>query len=486
MKQSLRFVKLLQPHSLGTLVSTASATQVAARVIRVGSRSMSSSASSGEKDVTFVAGVRIAHQQNAYWQNAGDIIKDNTFNGVKDIFETANRAEQRIPEFTPNSEYVGTMLQRSTNEAGKSVLTKIEHDHTLKADVVILMGMDTCDVAAGQAIGLKGFSELLLGTSDPKEIEKQGKMIISYFPESSRAERYKQGLFYLANENHVDENAKIFTGKYILPRFLDENHHILPPEKVKPFVFATYSLGAREAAMVENALIYMFRSAGLKSEQIQPYLDRYMRLNLGYAVNWEHASDKPTSKSFSVLSLSDMGSRKTSSLMNAVYYNSDVSTKATSTFYRSAPHKEWLCVLGDHQVPALTMDRNGKYKLNPLGHGIEGYLAVKEHMEKSGILPIVTSFLQQEGQEVIAAKENALAAKSVRFDPYIKVTEINQKERQVEWSKYLHKQDVEKRKLIQGGKKPSELSGALCNTQVWQKYLIHKKANNNEVGPTIG
>jgi len=336
-----------------------------------------------------LGGIKLTSETNSsdYIAFAKERIRSQLYKTKEDLGKRYKGVEEiiaNIPFKNECKEFYGKALALIDNE-----LHPIDENRIHDINVFISLGVDTGDDVRTIIRGVQGFNELLFKAVKPKKLEKFNIYEGIIWPNPDRVERYKRGLLYYYEEKYVDRYALEFVDKYlILPRILgkDGQEGYMPPEQFGPILFLGYSLGARDNAIYVNAFKQrLVDMLGLAPYEVDAYMRRIVRVNIGATVSWDLPSIPCNSYSINILSLNDMGVLKSQEFFNAIFYNSQIAQQPYTVFHREPSLKrsaigkkldkpsheqprEFLVTLGIDQISGEYQDSSGKVHLNPLGH----------------------------------------------------------------------------------------------------------------------
>ncbi len=412
----------------------------------------------------FIAGIRIAPRHTEHWDEAVRYVEENTFSSTRAILDLLSNTNDIIPQFNGfNEELAGRLVALEEVGKEKTIYPLSSVEEVRNIDAVVFLGLDTADNEKGIISGIQGFNKLL-SCKDKQDSEVKENKIAAFYPKEQRDRRYKDGLVYFANENFVPAWAEVFVAQYIFPRLVDENGQLLHLEKIKPLVMLGYSLGAREAIMVENATIDLLQNMfGKADKEIAPYMNKFLRFGIGHAVNWEYPVRPITSYAISITAVKDIGIRRPQSFMNGAFgdgecFKQKLTMRHHATIHGDSP-QEFLGIL---RVMPSFIERNGEKRLNRLGHGFSHYLVAVEQ-DCQVLVEILRNFM---AAKAIDRQIMDLARDSSEFTPRQQMTEKARGELLVAWSDHLSIQDGLE------AQKRSILSPNVCNSSKKWKEIF--------------
>lgn len=411
-----------------------------------------------------IAGIRLPDRHTNHWDEAIRYEKDNTFSSPRDVWELVDHSTEIIPFYAKfNTALAGKLVKIKEDKQGKKSLYALSSLQEIKeVDGIVLLGLDTADDEKGIVSGIPVFEKLL-------ENQGKNKNIVALYPKEARDRRYRDGLIYFINEKFTPKWAEQFVSDFIVPRLIDEKGYLLPPEEVPSLVLAGYSIGAREAIMIENATFDLLKSFFGKSlDEATPYMGRFFRLGIGCAVNWDKPSDTPSFWSLTVTSASDIGIRRMQSYMNGAFGDGDFLTKSVTIKHhysiQNDKPREFLMLY--KEIPAY-IERNGEKRLNKLGHGLPHYGLAIERENQEQITTVIRKF--REGK--IEDRTEGIFSESKRFNPHQRMSEeIRNAIREI-WSNHLYRQDILETY------KENKPSSQMCNDSLNWRNIFAQKAN---------
>lgn len=153
-----------------------------------------------------------------------------------------------------------------------------------KNKILILGGLDFDNIPAIGAL-LKYMRELT------KTSIKNEEEIVAPYPYVDREMRYHSAISYNKDKTFAPEYMYDFVREYILPRFLDKSKSIIQ-EPENPLTFMSFSVGAREICMAENALRKILLEEYSCSKADVKVLFSYLNaICVAYAVDYENLPD---------------------------------------------------------------------------------------------------------------------------------------------------------------------------------------------------
>lgn len=431
------------------------------------------SSTTHEEEDKFVAGIRLPKEHSEFWDEALRYENENTFSSTREVIQLANNPKVIIPPFESfNTDLAGKLvaLKEDNNTGEKSLLPLSTLADIRSVDAVVFLGLDTADDERGIILGIQKFGALL---NNNETLVDKKRNIVAYYPSEQRDERYKNGLLYFANESFSTAHTDTFVSKYIIPRLLNDKGDLLPPDEVKPLVMFGYSLGGREAIMIENSIIDFFQNMlGKTKTEITPYMNKFFRYGVGHAVNWEAPSRQAASCAVTFVAATDLGIKRPQSFMNGVFSDDEPFTQPMSfrhhkNAYEDFP-REFLCVL--KSLPP-SVERNGKSRLNPLGHGLLHYLsAIEQH--GTIITAMLQDFMEKKSPEQLVSP----LRNSKEFLPDQPIPTKLHKQICTAWATHLSTQ-----KIL--AKENSNQDDSICNhSQTWRVHFSEDASimGNNE------
>jgi hypothetical protein len=191
----------------------------------------------------------------------------------------------------------GLIKQQDSKEL--KIVSPAESLDVTKIRALTLGGLDFDNIPAIGAL-LKYMREI---TKTSIQDEEQ---IVAVYPYVDRAERYNSAICYNKDKTFAPEYMQNFVKQYILPRFLDKSGTILR-EPTSPLTLMSFSVGAREICMAENALRKIFLEEYSCSKADVKVLFSYLNaICVAYAVDYDELPDLRFYKTI-ILSTDDSG-----------------------------------------------------------------------------------------------------------------------------------------------------------------------------------
>jgi hypothetical protein len=235
-----------------------------------------------------------------------------------------------------------------------------------KVKALVFGGLDFDNVPAIGAL-LKYMREITK-TSIKNEDE-----IVATYPYADRAERYHSAITYNKDKSFAPEYMYDFVRQYILPKFLDKSGTTLQ-EPENPLTLMSFSVGAREICMAENAmrkiLLEEFSCSKADVKTLFSYLNA---ICVAYAVDYENLPDLRFYKTI-ILSIDDGGILNPAKLAEEVL-RTDADWAVGISNIRLLEADDYnppldLCFFGLDEVPMIS--KTGQINMN--GHFLPHYI----------------------------------------------------------------------------------------------------------------
>lgn len=288
----------------------------------------------------------------------------------------------------------GKVVQFADNGKSRKLLSS---DDMRKVQVVISPGLNSGSTFKGMRGTYRQFKKIF---------PRANCAIYSPLDDGANSSRrYRNGMEYYKNEGVINNSeSHNFLENIFLPRILDTDKSLLPPEQCGKMVLANFSIGCREARSHLRYFANYLRHQDKEEDEVRKYLDLVSVLNIASPVNWSGGSfDFATS--VNLVSLTDMGNKKPVDFFKTIYCNEKLFEQSLSRFFRlSSP--EFLLVTGPNVIPNGEANEAGSFVPNPSGHGLYHYVeGIRRNQELSRIVGRFNDFLDPEIKGETSSKE---------------------------------------------------------------------------------
>lgn len=166
--------------------------------------------------------------------------------------------------------------QEPTEPGGSSALVATDEQHLVKADTICFSGIEGDNP--------RQLSALLRTAKYLSSALSEDYLPIALCPEVDREERYEAAKTYSINPDYYPQYIKSRVDQVIIPRLLPYLSDSSIPEVVQPLSILTFSMGGREAMMIETALYDLLSNDyGMGDKEVSSTLQQVTAVCLGYA-----------------------------------------------------------------------------------------------------------------------------------------------------------------------------------------------------------
>lgn len=256
----------------------------------------------------------------------------------------------------------GKVLKFKTDT--KSELIEADEDNIRDAQIIISPGL------GGAANGKRSLSTF--GDFATELFPDKKCLLYSPLDEVlKRDDRYAKGMRYYVEQHSINEKeSENFYNTVIKPRLFDEHSKMLPPSEFQKIMLASFSIGCREAESHFRYFERQLKLSGLTSEQREEYTNKFIMLHIASPRNWSPNIEQVDT--LSLISLSDIGSKKLPQFLLDFYLSPELHSQIISKILRPN-QKELLITLADGVVPCGSI-KDGKFTENPLGHNLHEHV----------------------------------------------------------------------------------------------------------------
>lgn len=286
-------------------------------------------------------------------------------------------------DLNPSKEHdiklAGTLWSRIFANGKRELIEVPKSDFISKYNTLAFGGIDF-DTKFHLGALLKSLETLSL-TTRKSEPDMEHIRAAAIYPNALRKERFEAAIEYNKNKLYYSPYAEKLTRDLVLPRFLNDKCELVEPKM--PLSFYSFSVGAREIMMVENALRHIFKTEHNCSDNDVSDLFTYLHANcIAYALDFDNLPEPRFSKNI-VFSVDDWGVLYPESLVEKVLTRGIPGVEKAPNVCIPIPGSKLsgatnLILLKHWQVPLFTKDG----KLSPvnshsLPHYIEGITDLK-------------------------------------------------------------------------------------------------------------
>lgn len=266
----------------------------------------------------------------------------------------------------------GTLWSRILTNGKRELIEVPKSDFVSKYNTLAFGGIDF-DTKFHLGALLKSLETLSL-SSEKTGPDMQHIRAAAIYPNALRKERFEAAIEYNKNKLYYPSYAEKLTRELVLPRFLNDKGELAEPKM--PLSFYSFSVGAREIMMVENALRHIFKTEHSCSDNDVSDLFTYLHANcVAYALDFDNLPEPRFSKNI-VFSVDDWGVLYPKSLVDKVLTRGIPGIEKAPNACIPIPGSKLsgatnLIILKHYQVPLFTKDR----KLSPVNsHSLPHYM----------------------------------------------------------------------------------------------------------------
>ena len=302
-------------------------------------------------------------------------------------------------------EHRGKALKRYTTSEGKSAIKKTDIEH---ASVIAYGGWDFTDARHHSA--LQKSIERLFELDNPAKqvflnptgklktpelLESIGVEVAVLAPNATKSERMAEVLLYNLDKTHISPEMQVHADQLWEAKFLKKDGSIRKPEEVPRFAQFCFSMGNRNALMVENALYKKLQAAGKNDDDIAEYFSRITRIGFAYAFDYRDMPERPRIPSVTVFSRMDQGVMIPPDLLKDVIFKDAAANAGSDDGYTLYDLNSVMVGSDNMQLFVLLHDGTQQptfkgvpnYAYHGLFPYIDGFLNVTNQTNSDGRLP---------------------------------------------------------------------------------------------------